>query len=41
MMLSDKTIQDYINSGRIKIFPEFHLSNIRPAGIRLHLERSY
>lgn len=37
MILSDKTIKDYIQNGSIKIFPEFHMSNIRPAGIRLHL----
>ena len=37
MILSDKTIQDYISSGKIKIFPEFKHSDIRPAGIRLHL----
>ncbi len=37
MILSDKTIKDYITAGKIKIFPEFNLANIRPAGIRLHL----
>lgn len=37
MILSDKTIKDYIAIGKIKIFPEFNLADIRPAGIRLHL----
>ncbi len=37
MILSDKTIRDYIDSGKIMIFPEFNLADIRPAGIRLHL----
>jgi len=37
MILSDKTIRDYIATGMIKIFPEFNLSDVRPAGIRLHL----
>jgi dCTP deaminase len=37
MLLSDKTIKEYLNDGRIQIFPEFHLADLRPAGIRLHL----
>lgn len=37
MILSDKTIRDFIATGKIKIFPEFNLSDVRPAGIRLHL----
>jgi dCTP deaminase len=37
MILSDKTIRDYIAKGKLKIFPEFNLSDVRPAGIRLHL----
>lgn len=37
MILSDKTIKDYIAKGKIQIFPEFHLTNVRPTGIRLHL----
>ena len=37
MILSDKTIKDYIDAGKITIFPEFSLADIRPAGIRLHL----
>lgn len=37
MILADKTIRDYLASGKINIFPEFNLSDIRPTGIRLHL----
>lgn len=37
MILSDRTIQNYLTSGKIKIFPEFRRADIRPAGIRLHL----
>lgn len=37
MILSDQTIKEYLHSGKIKIFPEYNLSDIRPAGIRLHL----
>jgi dCTP deaminase len=37
MILSDKTIKAYISSGNIKLFPDFNLADIRPAGIRLHL----
>ncbi len=37
MILSDKTIKDYIASEKIKIFPEFNQADIRPTGIRLHL----
>lgn len=37
MILSDRTIREYIESGKITIFPEFKLSDIRPAGVRLHL----
>jgi len=37
MILSDKTIKEYIATGKITIFPEFDLANVRPAGIRLHL----
>ncbi|SRR5258708_27509174 len=37
MILSDKTIRDYINSGKIQILPEFDHADIRPTGIRLHL----
>lgn len=37
MILSDKTIKDYIQLGKIKIFPDFNLADVRPAGIRLHL----
>ena len=37
MILSDATIQHYLNTGQIQIFPEFNPADIRPAGIRLHL----
>lgn len=37
MILSDKTIKENIATGKIKIFPEFNLADVRPAGIRLHL----
>lgn len=37
MILSDKSIKEYIKAGKITIFPEFNLADIRPAGIRLHL----
>lgn len=37
MMFSDKTIKEFLDKGEIKIFPEFNLGDIRPAGIRLHL----
>lgn len=37
MILSDKTILEYINSGKIIILPEFNIANIRPAGVRMHL----
>lgn len=37
MILSDTTIRDYIDCGKIQILPEFDLADIRPTGIRLHL----
>lgn len=37
MIFSDKTIKDCLKRGEIKIYPEFNLTDIRPAGIRLHL----
>ena len=37
MILSDKTIHEFIRDEKIKIFPEFKLTDIRPTGIRLHL----
>ena len=37
MILSDQTIRDDIESGKIQILPEFDLADIRPAGVRLHL----
>lgn len=37
MILSDITIKDLIDSGKIIILPDFDQKNIRPVGIRLHL----
>jgi len=37
MILSDKTIKDFIDLGKIKIFPPLNPADIRPTGIRLHL----
>lgn len=37
MLFSDKTIIEHLNTGKIKIAPEFSLADVRPAGIRLHL----
>lgn len=37
MIFSDKTIQESIRFGKIKIFPNCNRADIRPAGIRLHL----
>ena len=37
MILSDVTIEKYIDSGKIRILPKFEKYNIRPTGIRLHL----
>lgn len=37
MILSDATIKDYIEKGKIVILPDFNFSDIRPAGIRLHM----
>jgi dCTP deaminase len=37
MLLSDASIKERIENGNIKIFPEFSMTDIRPAGIRLHL----
>lgn len=37
MILSDRTIKEYIASGKIRFFPEINPANIRPAGVRLHL----
>lgn len=37
MLLSDATIQEYIIAGKIQIFPQYNMADIRPAGIRLHL----
>lgn len=37
MILSDKTIKEYIDSGRIQITPEFYYEDITPAGVRVYL----
>jgi dCTP deaminase len=37
MLLSDVSIKEYLEAGKIQIFPEFHSGDIRPTGIRLHL----
>ena len=37
MILSDASIRELIDSGKIVILPEFDTRNIRPVGIRLHL----
>src|SRR5258708_1577398 len=37
MMLSDVTVREYIECGKIGIFPGFHEADIRPVGLRLHL----
>jgi len=37
MILSDKTIREYIDCGKIEILPQFDHADIRPTGIRLHL----
>lgn len=39
MILSDQTIERYVKEERIRILPALDLSNIRPAGIRVHLGR--
>ena len=39
MFLSDKTIKEYLILGKIKISPEMEDFNIRPTGIRLHLDK--
>ena len=37
MILSDATIRKSIETGKIRIFPDFDDKDIRPAGVRLHL----
>lgn len=37
MFLSHLSIEEYINSGRLIIGPNFDKKNIRPVGIRIHL----
>jgi len=41
MILSWQNDTDYIAIGKIKIFPEFNLADVRPASIRLILEVSF
>ena len=38
MYLSDKSIQEYIQLGKIIIQPEYNLDDIQAAGIRVHLD---
>ena len=38
MFLADTTIKEYLKLGKIKILPEINEANIRPTGIRLHLD---
>lgn len=37
MILSDKTIKEYLANEKIKVIPDCDPRDIRPAGIRLHL----
>ncbi len=37
MILSDKKIKEYLDSGVITIIPKYKESDIRPVGVRLHL----
>jgi dCTP deaminase len=39
MMLSDGQIFEYLESGKIKIWPSVKQEDIRPTGIRLHLSK--
>jgi dCTP deaminase len=39
MFLSHRTIEQYINEGKIIIEPEFDKRNLRPVGIRIHLAK--
>ena len=39
MILSDTSIKKHLEKGEIKITPDFKYSNIRPTGIRLHLNQ--
>lgn len=40
MFLADKTIKEYIKLGKIKASPTIKNSDIRPTGIRLHLDKN-
>lgn len=37
MLLSDKTIKEYLANGKIQVSPRVNPEDIRPAGIRFHL----
>jgi dCTP deaminase len=37
MILSDVTIREYLEEGKIRVLPSFNTQDIRPVGIRLHL----
>lgn len=39
MILSDITIEEFIDSGKITVLPAFKKSDIRPTGIRLYLNK--
>lgn len=39
MYLSHKTIEKYIEEGKIIVKPEFDKKNIRPVGLRIHLAK--
>lgn len=39
MFLSHKTIEKYIDEGKIIVKPEFEKKNIRPVGLRIHLAK--
>src|SRR3989338_4695488 len=39
MFLSHKTIEEYIDQGKIIINPDFDKKNIRPVGVRIHLAK--
>ena len=38
MYLSSTTIARYLDEGKIKVLPSFDRANIRPTGLRLHLD---
>ncbi len=39
MILSDKTIREYVEKGKIQITPEFYYEDITPAGVRVYLDK--